>query len=223
MWRRSLLGAVNRPFVSASEAFDLSWVGQNTSATDASVYTYTAQGIGTASAGRRVLFGVAGRVSNTPQTVTATLGGNAATSLVSAANPSGNPSTVVNLFYRDEPTGTTADIVATFSTTMLRSVVDVARLAGYSGSPSTDSVYASGTSTTITLTVPSGGAGYVFCYASNGVSLSLSGTGVTQNAQQALEFGFSRSAILTTAGSITVTATGGSAGDLCMVGVAYGP
>ena len=51
--------------------FSLTWIGNNTNAMDGTVFTFTAQGIGTADVSRKVVFGVFGR-RNTPANVTVT-------------------------------------------------------------------------------------------------------------------------------------------------------
>lgn len=222
MGHMTLLGCGKPP--ASGETFALTYESQALNNTDLTTYTFAGQDIGTASAGRRVLFGIVGRRGgSTASTLSATLAGNAATEVVSTSSTTSGV-THITLFSRDESSGATADIVGTFDSGMLRSALEVATVRGFSGAPDTDANYvAIGTTLAITLTVPTGGAGFVMAFCSTTVSLALSGTGVTENALQTLETGMARSATLSTAGSITVTATAGAAGVMAIVGAAYGP
>jgi hypothetical protein len=103
------------------EQKSLSYRNSYSSASTLTTYTFAACDIGTASAGRRVVVGITG-ASSGRTTVSVTIGGVAATKLVEVQNGS---STTAAIWNAHVPSGTTGDVVVTWSGSQLRCAVHV--------------------------------------------------------------------------------------------------
>lgn len=136
--------------------------------TDQQVFTFSACALGTASAGRRIVVGVSGRASSDTATVSSmTIGGVSATKVIEALDSIVHNS--AGLWIADVPTGTTGDVVVTFSVVVQRCGICVWSMTGAASAVAsdTDSNHATPTNVTVitkTLTIPTrGGAiGYSF-------------------------------------------------------------
>lgn len=136
------------------------------SATDSNTYTFTARALGTAQADRRIIVALSMRVAGTTTTVSSvTVAGISATQVVSSPNNGGGNTTLAELWVAAVPTGTTGDVVITFSATVLRCGSNVWRMVGSASSTAS----ATGTSTadpgTANLTIPANGAAVGFAVA----------------------------------------------------------
>lgn len=102
------------------------YIGKANSTSDLTTYTFAAQGIGTASPKRLVVVAIHARRSSNRTISAVTIGGIAAAIVQSASShlPNGFAFAIV-------PTGTTADIVITFSADVTRCAIGVATLASY--------------------------------------------------------------------------------------------
>lgn len=95
---------------------------QNSGAT---TYTYTGKAIGTASAYRHIIVAIAANTNVASRTISSvTVGGISATAAVSAESTN-TVFTRVAVYIAAVPTGTTADIVVTYSAAQLRSAIGV--------------------------------------------------------------------------------------------------
>lgn len=129
---------------------------QNSGAT---TYTYTGKAIGTAAGSRRVIVAIAGDTNVGSRTISSvTIGGVSATQAVTAEN-AGTVLHRLAIYIAIVPTGTTADVVVTYSAAQLRSAVAVYAAYGLKSSTATST----GTDTddsdpmTASLTISAGG------------------------------------------------------------------
>lgn len=144
--------------------------GDNQSATSRTVWTFSTMSIGTASATRRVICLVSGRSSTNSRTVSsATIGGISATiDIQTTASSSG--STVAAIIAATVPTGTTADVVVTFSGAMSEGDCYVTSLDNLVSVTPVDTAgvnQTSGNTITTGANVDWQAGGYVIAYTSN--------------------------------------------------------
>lgn len=155
----------------------LSFLQGNTSATDLTTYTFSGENLGTAAGDRYIIVGVAARAGATGRSISSiTVGGVSATISIQGTQDGAAACCVGALAIAAVPTGTTGDVVVTFSGGMLRCAIQLYRATGLSSAtPSdTDSDVSGAANPTVNLDVPAGG----FAIGS-GVSGSSSGGPVT--------------------------------------------
>lgn len=123
---------------------------------DLTTYTFTAHAIGAAASNRKVVVAATGRMGSGIQVSSLTVGGVSATSAVS----SGSGTSHSSIWVVDFPTGTTADIVVTFSGGAARCAVAV--WAMYGAGSSTPTATATDTTSPFSqsLTTPVGGVAF---------------------------------------------------------------
>ncbi len=148
-----------------------------------SEYTFSSMDFGAAAADRQIVAFVSARSASGSETISSvTIGGVTATEIeqqTSGNNKSG-------LYIANVPTGTSGDVVVTYSATQLRSACALYRLTGLSSATPHDSV--SGSSETVDVDAPANGV--IICGA-GGTSLLTSDdmTGVSPSHDiQAVEF-----------------------------------
>lgn len=192
---------------------------------NATTYTFTAAGIGTASSDRLVVVSASGNASSDPNSNVSslTIGGNAATIVDQITTTGGGM--VCALYYLLVTSGTTADIAVTFGEGQSHAAIGVWAITGWGSQTPTDSDKAqssTGVSQSLsTVTIDSNG-GAVFGYGDD-VNAGTTWTNATEDYDDAVEAADQQSgAHTTTAGTPTVTADGAT-GNLCMVGAAWGP
>lgn len=113
----TILGVVNTPI-------SVALGGSAVSTADASSYTFSAVGIGTASSDRTVIVAAFSRNSGSTASISSvTVGGSAATKQSSANYNVAGGSSVCGLYTIPYPTGTTADIVVTLPSSYARAGV----------------------------------------------------------------------------------------------------
>ena len=122
------------------------------------VYTILGAALGIAAPGRKIGLGVTGGGAAARTVSTLTVAGIVATYVgrISAG------STTVEIWEADVPTGTTGDIVITWSGSLSRIGVDVFDIANAAGSTFTDSGLSSANPLSDSLTIPTGGVGIGF-------------------------------------------------------------
>lgn len=185
----------------------LTYQTATSSNTDASSYSFLAQAIGPAATGRRVIVGISARWAGGARTVSATIGGVAATLIAPASSPSNFALTVIAI--AEIPTGTTADVAVTFSGGSVQTCgIGVWSATGLA----LDTPNASGTSTTsggpsLSISTLSGGF-VVAVFSANSGSGSVAWTGVNERYDSVPEAGFNPSGgdAVTVGGNLTVTA-----------------
>lgn len=167
------------PAGGASVAITQADHGEDT--TNTNIYTFTSRALGAAQADRRIIVGASMRVAGTTTTLNSiTVAGISATQVVSAPNTTGGNLTLTELWIADVPTGTTGNVVVTYSSAaVLRCGINVWRMVGAASGTAS----ATGTSTvdpgTATITIPSNGSavGYAACDMTGG---AINWTNLTQ-------------------------------------------
>ncbi len=134
----------------------LSFLQQDGQSTNATIYTFSAENLGTAAADRYIIIGIGSRGLGSLTLSTVTIGG------VSATLVSNNPvvntnTTITSLCLANVPTGTTGDVVITFSGQMLRCGIGVYRVTGLSSATPTSTGISSADAPTANLNINAGG------------------------------------------------------------------
>lgn len=179
------------------------------STTDASSYTFSSVSLGTADADRHILVATGARASSARTITGVTIAGISATELRDSSADQTNGS----LWIAAVPSGTTGNIVLTYSGTMVRAHIAVFRLVGINPTPvDVDSHGIAGSSSAArTVTLDSVAGGYaVGAYVASGASTTASWSGVTEDYDFSYEASGNRASggHGSTAGtSVTVTAT----------------
>lgn len=175
--------------VTNAAVVETAYITSASNTTDLTTYTFSSQSFGAAATDRivTVTIGARNNVSRTISSVT--IGGVSATANVTAIN-TGSGADVAAIYSAAVPTGTTGDVVVTFSGSMQRCVVGIYRTVGSSG------VAASDTDTDLTLTsqaltatidVPAGGSAIGVCWNASGGTSSVAWTNLTEDYETAPE------------------------------------
>lgn len=153
-----------------------------TSETDASSYSFTSQAIGTASADRVVVVAVFFNSGSSITCSAVTVGGNSATSIVSAVNAPA-ASTGAHLWAVNVTSGTTATIDVTLTGTSVRASIIVWTITGTGGSTTAHNTATStsGDPTSTTVNTLAGGCIIAAAYTANSGTNSATWSGVTEN------------------------------------------
>lgn len=136
-------------------AIDLTFTDSDSSTTNATEYTFSAQSLGTADAERQIIVGAWGSSGAGVSVSSLTIGGVSA-SLIIAQNGATNP--IAELWIADVPTGTTGDVVVTFNDGKLRAGIGVWRLIGGTVGDSDKDTTTSTATMTATVNVEQDGA-----------------------------------------------------------------
>jgi hypothetical protein len=127
------------------------------SSTDASSYTFSAESLGTADSDRYILVGIAARAASARTISSVTIGGVSATILIDHSSSL----SLAGFAIAAVPSGTTGDVVVTFSGTMVRCAIAVYRLLGLGSTTPTDTGTDGGVaSLTTNLDINAGGAAF---------------------------------------------------------------
>lgn len=188
------------PFPAASfQAAQLSYQTSSAQESSTATNTFSSLSVGSASANRYVIVGTVGRTGSTGTTITSvTIGGITATSIASlVVAGSGSGENFASIHIALVPTGTTATVVVTTSTTLARCAVVVWTATGLKNS---GAATASGTSSAapLTATFNVGGGGFAV------------GVGFTQSATSSTAGVLTENIDSTIAPSATNTYTGAS-------------
>jgi len=189
-------------------------------ATNGTVYTFSGQAIGTAASNRKVVF--AAYASNGPANATATLGGNAATQIASVTNGGGE----IRLFQIDVPSGTTADIVVTWSAGVLRCGIGVWAVYGAESSAHATAADSDGSDPlSVSLNCPAGGVVIAAAFNSNGSTFTWAG--VTENYDEVVEGANTHTgasdAFATTQTGLAISCDPSASSDQGLVAASWGP
>ncbi len=148
------------------------------SGTDATTYTFSAQALGTAASDRYILIGAVARATASRTLDSVTVGGVSATAIVNHEASSSNS----GLWLAAVPTGTTGDVVLTFSAGMLRAGIAVWRLDGIDTTP-TDTDSSAADPATANITISAGGVAFSSSFiAISTTTLTTSWTNLTEDA-----------------------------------------
>lgn len=166
---------------------EISNTASATDGTDLTTYTFSAQSIGVAESNRFIVVGAAARATANGRTISSvTIGGNSATQIVAVSADDGGNSRAAGLFGLVVPTGTTADIVVTFSGAMTRAGVGIWRIMGLRSATAKDT-QTDTTSPTLswTLDIPVGGVGIGVAFMNNNAGTTW--TGLTEDFDNVVE------------------------------------
>lgn len=122
-----------------------SFLSSATSATDATAYTYSAMSFGAAFAGRVLVACLGARRNSAASISSVTIGGVTATNVITANNTGGGAD-IAAIYAAVVPTGTSGDVVVTYSGTMLRAACTLYSLRYVGGITAADT----GSDTTLT-------------------------------------------------------------------------
>lgn len=163
--------------VASSASKVLTFQNSYTDTTNQTTYTYSSCSIGTAASDRRVHVG--GWSSNNTRTVSSvTIGGVSATINIQSGGVGNGTSFIATA---NVPTGTTADVVVTWSGAQIRSAIGVWSSTGLTSDAAIDTDSSTADPATVTLTTVSGG--FVIAVKHNQgdvATFTWSGTGVTE-------------------------------------------
>lgn len=152
---------------------------------DLTTYTYAAQNFGTADARRYIIAAIGGRANVASTLDSVTIGGVTATQI---ANVTVGTTGIAALFAAAVPTGTSGDVVLTFSGGMLRTGCALfSLLSDFDATVPTDAQTDNTLSTndlSVSLSVPVGGV-VIACNHTNATSTATAWTGVTEDYDQA--------------------------------------
>lgn len=166
-------------------SLDLTFRHSSVFATDAGGYTFAAFSIGAASATRRVIVALTIGASGAAALTTATIGGVAATvdfdSLTSANNR--------RLYFISAvvPTGTTADVVVNFDTTIGRCGIGAWTIADGAATGETDLIDTTTLSGTLTVATSAGDAVIAAGISSGQSGIAYAWTGATERYDELIE------------------------------------
>lgn len=152
------------------------------STTSASTYTFSSQNFGTESADRYIVAAAVGRSDDATGTITldsVSIGGEAATLSVNHRNTGGSNITFAAFAIAHVPTGTTGDVVVTFSGAILRCGIALYSATSVDPTP-TDTGVSSANDPTTSLDVAAGGIAFATGYTSQ-ASAADSVAGVTED------------------------------------------
>src|SRR3990167_2651308 len=125
--------------------------------TEATIYTFSSQSLGTAAADRYIVVAIAARGLGTTRTISSvTVGGVSATINVQTPNITSNTS-LTGIVIAAVPTGTTGDIVITFDAQMLRCGIGLYRVTNLVSATPTDTDGSTAADPSVTLTTVDGG------------------------------------------------------------------
>jgi hypothetical protein len=140
-----------------------------------STYTFTAQNLGTAAAGRYIVVAISSRKAGAATTITGvTIGGVTATIVTQVANTVTNTN-VAGIAIAAVPTGATGDIVVTFGASMARCNIGVYRVDNLLSATPYDTDTSIANNPSVGLDVPYGFAIGVGTTAVNGASTTWAG------------------------------------------------
>lgn len=164
------------------------YIGNATNENDLTTYTFSGQSIGTAAADRIVVVGVHHNSGGDIDISSVTIGGNAATAIVTAKDLATNTTTAA-LYALLVPTGTTADIVVTLSAAgAVRAGIGVWNING-----KFDSIAAfhtasatSGDPTSVSLNIPDQGCVIAVATQANAGTVTVTWSGTTERYDQVM-------------------------------------
>lgn len=161
------------------EAFDLAFTTSAFDAVDRTTYTFSSQAIGDASASRYVIVGATSASGS--QTVSSMTIGGISASLIVSLGDSVESGYRAELWAAAVPTGTTADVVVTYSGGVVRCGIGIWRMVGGSVTP-TDTASASADPASDTINVAAGGGlCAIVLWSNTGAPYTTSWTGVDED------------------------------------------
>lgn len=159
-------------------AITKSFTGSAAQTPSQTVYTFSSQALGTAASDRYIVVGTLARAAAARTLDSVTVGGVAATKLTALENAGSNS----GLWLAAVPTGTTGDVVLTFSSTMVRAAIAIWRVDGISTTP-TDVDTSDALPATANITIAAGGVAFGASFVGiNTTTLTATWTNLTTDA-----------------------------------------
>lgn len=176
--------------------------------------TYTAMDLGTAASDRRIIVGVGSRAASAITVTSVTVQGISATQIVAVANGNTN----ADIWLASVPTGTTGDVVITFSASSARQGCAVWSMTGASSGTAHDTGSSTAANPTDTINCPANGAivGFVFNGTNSGTS---TWTGITED----IDLDIGPGSSLTTGASLEFATTQTGLAVTCTLGTSSAP
>lgn len=148
-------------------------------ASNLTTYTFATQNLGTAAGGRYIAVGIGARGTNSGLTIsTVTIAGVSATETIQVTN-SASSNNVSGIYIAAVPTGTTGDVVVTFSVGVLRCAIQMYRLVGIDSITASDTGTSTALDPTTSIDVPAGGVAIGAANCSNATTATW--TGITED------------------------------------------
>jgi hypothetical protein len=199
---------------------DISLTDNAVITTDLTTYTFSARALGVAESTRRIAVGITSNISTNGRTISSvTIGGVSASEVVFARSDNGPASTLAAIWMAEVPTGTTGDVVVTFSAAMGYCTIDIYRLLNASATAyhtATDiTATANALSESLNL-IANGAAIGVFINGGTTAVRTTTWTNITEQTDRSLtEFNLSAStAANTTATTQTLTISATASGTI---------
>jgi hypothetical protein len=197
---------------------DISLTDNAVITTDLTTYTFSARALGVAESTRRIAVGITSNISTNGRTISSvTIGGVSASEVVFARYDNGN-SNIAAIWIASVPTGTTGDVVVTFSAAMGYCTIDIYRLLNASAT-----AYHTATDITATANALSASLNLIANGAAIGVFINGGTTavrtttwgGITEQTDRVVELNLSAStAANTTATTQTLTISATASGTI---------
>lgn len=191
----------------------VSFLHTTVSTADTNAYTFSAEDLGAAASDRNIIVTIMSRSTTGGITISSvTIGGVSAT-ITGQTNAGAGPSNVGGIVIAEVPTGTSGDIVVTFSASMLRCGIGVYRATGLTSINASDSDSTNALAApSVSLDVPANG--FVIGGAATATSTTTTWTELTETFDGVIESALTHTGALKEYASaqtgLTMTATFGS-------------
>lgn len=153
--------------------------------TDTSAYTFASQNLGAADSNRYIVVSAVARKAGSAFTLSSITVGGVSATIVKQITNTGTNSNTAALAIAKVPTGTTGDIVVTWSTTVLRCQINVWRVVGIGSVTAYDSDSSTANDPSVNLDIP--GRGFAVGAALTAAATSVSWTGLVEDSDSTLE------------------------------------
>lgn len=206
----------------AMPALTATYIGTNNSTVAGSSFTFSSQGIGSAANDRIVVVAVHARGNSTLNSLS--VGGTNATQAVTQVNPGSGVRDVVSIYYIPVASGTTANIVATFSASTGRCAIGVYNINGAVGAVPLNTYTSTANPGSNSILVRAGGCVIAAAYDGSGLDHTTTWAGVTEQydvifGNDTASGGFANSSTLQTALTVSSTFSGTPSGPVQVVAV----
>lgn len=214
----------------SQEPLEQSFLSSAVLTPNGTVFTYSSVSLGAAAADRYILVGTSGAAAGIGATVVSslTIGGVTATELVTLDHRVDDGQYHSGFFGATVPTGTSGDIVVTWTATMSQNGIGVWRLTGANTTPhdsATDPLPAGGL--TVDVDVEAGGAIFGYCSTDATAAGRFIWTGLTEDFDEVVDGDWDHSGASADFASAvtnqTVTVTGEGTSRPGLIGISFSP
>lgn len=204
------MGLLMRAAAAGSGELTAAYLQNTFDGANSTTYTFTAENLGPASSDRYIVVAIGGRSVAVQTIASVSIGGVTATEIVQSDAWQNSASNATGLYYALVPSGTSGDVVVTWTGAMVRCGIGLWSITGGSLAVS-DSAAGTpgGVSADVDIVNPDGG--FVICSAMTGVSGTYAWTNADERFDQAVETGTHSGADTDAEGALNVIATVGTA------------